>query len=95
LGEYIGGPLLVKWRDRYLVGGRKSEKGKSIMSLRWLVGDGLVELAKFPSGGDTSYPGFVELEPGRGLISYYSSHEKDAEGKTMTAIYLAELVRDE
>ena len=44
-----------------------------------------------PSDGDNSYPGFVELSPTRGLISWYSSHEKDAAGKTMTAIYLAAL----
>ena len=65
------------------------------MSLCWLVDDRLAEFANLPSGGDTSYPGFVELGPGRALISYYSSHEKDETGKTITAIYLAELVLDE
>ena len=49
------------------------------------------EFAELPSGGDNSYPGFLELAPGRALVSYYSSHEKDASGKTITAIYLAEL----
>jgi len=44
-----------------------------------------------PSDGDNSYPGFVELGPTRGLISWYSSHEQDGSGKTMTAIYLADL----
>jgi len=48
-----------------------------------------------PSGGDNSYPGFVELAPGRALVSYYSSHERDASGKPITAIYLAELVLEE
>jgi len=43
------------------------------------------------TGGDNSYPGFVELSPTRGLVSWYSSHEKDDSGKTMTAIYLADL----
>lgn len=44
-----------------------------------------------PSGGDNSYPGFVALSPTRALVSYYSSHDKDAAGRTITAIYLAEL----
>jgi len=62
------------------------------LPLDWLVGDQLQEFAELPSGGDNSYPGFVELAPGRALVSYYSSHEKDADGTVMTAIYLAELV---
>jgi hypothetical protein len=51
----------------------------------------LTEFAELPSGGDTSYPGFVELSPTRALVSWYSSHEKDADGKTITAIYMADL----
>ena len=27
----------------------------------WLVGNDLHEFAELPSGGDTSYPGFIEL----------------------------------
>ena len=94
LDRYIGGPLITKWGDRYVVGGRKtmSKEAGPKMSLCWLVGDQLHEFAEFPSGGDCSYPGFVELAPGHALVSYYSSHEKDASGKTITAIYLAELV---
>ena len=41
---------------------------------------------------DSPYPGFIELSPTRGLVSWYSSHEKDDSGKTITAIYLADLV---
>ncbi|MCR4415967.1 MAG: hypothetical protein NUV77_26425, partial [Thermoguttaceae bacterium] len=93
LDRYIGGPLLVKWGDHYLVGGRKMTKETGPKtSLCWLVGDRLHEFAELPSSGDNSYPGFVELAPGRALVSYYSSHERDASGKEMTAIYLAELV---
>ncbi len=47
--------------------------------------------AELPSGGDNSYPGFVELTPTRGVVSWYSSHEKDANGGTLTAIYMADL----
>lgn len=95
LDRYIGGPLVTKWGDRYLVGGRKTTKETGPKtSLCWLVGDQLHEFAEFPSGGDNSYPGFVELGPGRALVSYYSSHERDAAGKTITAIYLAELAME-
>lgn len=88
----IGGPLLTKWGERYLVGGRKTTKEAGPKtSLSWLVNDRLVEFAEFPSGGDTSYPGFVEMSPTRALVSYYSSHERDEKGQPITAIYLADL----
>jgi hypothetical protein len=96
LDRYIGGPLVVKWGERYVVGGRNLTKDRGPKtSLCWLVGDRLHEFAEFPSGGDNSYPGFVELKPGRALVSYYSSHERDDAGKPMTAIYLAELVLED
>jgi hypothetical protein len=91
LDRSIGGPLLTKWGERYLVGGRKTLPTGPKTSLCWLVGDQLHEFAELPSGGDNSYPGFVELAPNRALVSYYSSHERDAAGHEMTAIYLAEL----
>ncbi len=91
LGEYIGGPLLVKWGKRYLVGGRKKTKAGYKTALSWLIDDKLHTFAILPSGGDNSYPGFIELSPQRALISYYSSHEKYKNGKVMTAIYLAEI----
>ncbi len=53
--------------------------------------DQLREFAELPSGGDNSYPGIVEISPSRAIVSWYSSHEKDASGKVMTAIYLADL----
>jgi len=95
LDRYIGGPLVTKWGSRYVVGGRKTLTGSAKTSLCWLAGDELDEFAELPSGGDNSYPGLVELSPARALVSYYSSHEKDADGKTITAIYLAELEIDE
>ncbi len=90
LDRYIGGPLIKKWNENYLVGGRKMIS-PARTSLYWLVDDALHEFAELPSGGDNSYPGFVQLNHNRALISYYSSHEKDDTGKTITAIYLAEL----
>ena len=57
----------------------------------WLVHDALHEFAELPSGGDTSYPGFIELSPTQAIMSWYSSHEKDADGNAITAIYMADL----
>lgn len=91
LDRSIGGPLLTKWGGRYVVGGRKTLTGKAVTSLYWLAADRLHEFAELPSGGDTSYPGFVALSPTRAIVSYYSSHERDASGHTRTAIYLADL----
>jgi len=91
LDRYIGGPLLARWGDRLVVGGRKTLGGSPKTSLYWLVGDRLHEFAELPSGGDTSYPGFVALSDSRALVSYYSSHERNEQGQTITAIYLAEL----
>ncbi len=92
LSEYVGGPLLTRWGDWYVVGGRRTtaERGPKTM-LYFLVDDQLRELAELPSGGDNSYPGFVALSPTRALVSWYSSHEQDSAGQAMTAIYLADL----
>jgi len=92
LDRYIGGPLLTRWAGRYVVGGRKTIEGRGpTTSMCWLVNDQLHEFAELPSGGDNSYPGFVELGPTRAMVSWYSSHEKGEGGKAMTAIYLADL----
>ena len=89
LGHYIGGPLLSRWGDRWLVGGREQPGPRT--SLYWLNSRKLVKCAELPSGGDTSYPGFIELSPTQAAVSWYSSHEKDASGQTITAIYMADL----
>jgi hypothetical protein len=90
LGRYIGGPLLTKWNGRYLVGGRRTI-GDPRTVLYWLEGEQLTEFAELPSAGDNSYPGFVQLDETRALLSWYSSHERDDAGKVITAIYLADL----
>lgn len=91
LDEYIGGPLLEKWGDRWLVGGRRSTGNGPKTTLYWLKNGNLQPFAELPSGGDNSYPGFIEIDPNQGLLSWYSSHEKDDEGNAITAIYLADL----
>lgn len=90
LGRQVGGPLIVDWQGNLLVGGRRTI-GEPRTVLYWLASDRLHEIAELPSSGDNSYPGFVPLSDRRGLLSYYSSHERDAAGKPITAIYLAEL----
>ena len=95
LDRYIGGPLLCRWGERLVVGGRKSIGGNGPKaSLYWLNGDQLEEFGKLPSGGDCSYPGFIELTPQRAVVSWYSSHEKSAAGETITAVYLADLQQE-
>jgi hypothetical protein len=89
LGHYVGGPLLARWGGRTLVGGRARTPDGPRTALHWLAGDELHPVATLPSGGDTSYPGFVPLSDDQGLVSYYSSHETDDGGEPITAIYLA------
>ncbi len=92
LDRYIGGPLIAQWGERYVVGGRKSIGGGGPKtSMYWLVDDALHEFAELPSGGDTSYPGFISLSATQAVMSWYSSHEKDEHGDTITAIYMADL----
>lgn len=94
LGVSVGGPLIAKWAGHYLVGGRHTATGREPKTvLWWLVGGKLEQCAELPSGGDNSYPGFVEMSPNRALLSYYSSHETDCNGKSLTAIYMAELTQ--
>jgi len=92
LDRNIGGPMLKRWGDDYLVGGRKTiDPTNPKTTLYWLVNDQLEEIVELPSGGDNSYPGFIELSPNRGLLSYYSSHEGSGTTLAPCAIYLAEL----
>jgi len=87
LAVRLGGPNFIHLPGGHLLmgtrGGHQNRQWNT--SLFWIDTGGAEELLfALPSGGDTSYPGFV-LEDGKILVSYYSSHE----GKT--AIYLATL----
>lgn len=93
LATYVGGPLLVKWGEHYLAGGRRHTGEGARTYLYWLRDDTLHVAGHLPSGGDNSYPGFVAFTDTDGLLSWYSSHEKDESGKTITAIYLANLAK--
>ena len=91
----IGGPMIVRWGDHWLIGGRDtSNPSHPVTALDWLDGDRLVRALQLPSGGDNSYPGFVELDENNALLSYYSTHEEDRQGRPMTAIYLAQLTKE-
>ena len=75
-----------------MVGGRKTlDSSRPVTTLYWLVDDALEEIMDLPSGGDNSYPGFVELSPDRALVSYYSSHEGSGTSLAPSGIYLADL----
>ncbi len=91
LDRYVGGPLIAKWDGRLIVGGRNTQDREPRTSMCWLEQGQLKEFARLPSAGDNSYPGFLDLGAGRAIMSYYSTHEKDAGGKPITAIYLADL----
>ena len=88
---YIGGPLLARWGDRWIVGGRRNTPKRRKTALYWLADEVLHQFAELPSGGDNSYPGFVQLSPTKGVVSWYSSHETDSAGAKITAIYMADL----
>lgn len=91
LGRYIGGPIITQWGPHTVIGGRKTvEAGKPRTSLYFLREDQqLAEFAELPSDGDTSYPGFIALSAQTAIVSWYSSHEQDSQGQSITAIYMA------
>ena len=95
LGQNVGGPLLARWGGQLLVGGRDyGNADRPRTSLWWLDDDMLTKVATLPSGGDTSYPGFVDLGEGRAIVSYYSSHEGSGTSLAPSAIYLAKIALD-
>lgn len=91
LSQYVGGPLLARWGDRLVVGGRRNTPDGQRTSMYWFTNDQLHEFARMPSGGDNSYPGFVQLSDRRATMSWYSSHETDGQDQQITAIYMADL----
>lgn len=91
LSEYIGGPLLAKWGERLLVGGRRNTGAGPKTTLYWLEDRTLHPAAELPSGGDNSYPGLLVLDGNHAVLSWYSSHEKNENGEKITAIYMADL----
>ena len=94
LDGFIGGPMLARWGDHLLVGGRRMTPAGPRTTLLWLEGTQLIPFAELPSDGDNSYPGLADYDDGRKLVSWYSTHEKGPDGQPITAIYLADLVKN-
>jgi len=86
LGLKIGGPHMIRLPDGRIVACVRLYDGGARTALLWIdpVNGKATEFLKFPSGGDTSYPGLFWHEDVL-WVSYYSSHE----GKT--SIYLAKV----
>lgn len=87
----FGGPNVIRLPGGNWLAGSRGYEDQPTMDLWWLDRSSgqFQDLLSLPSGGDTSYPGFV-IDEGlnRLLVSYYSSHEGKA------AIYLATLRLD-
>lgn len=91
LGFRLGGPDMILLPDgRCVLGSRVYEEGRYATALFQRNAAGhFEEWVRFPSGGDTSYPGLCWT--GKELwVSYYSSHE-GAGHEDQTWIYLARL----
>ncbi|MBN1908235.1 MAG: exo-alpha-sialidase [Pirellulales bacterium] len=86
LDKRLGGPELIELPDGTVLAGTRLYPGGTRTSICELDPEKgkLTELLRLPSGGDTSYPGFV-WHDGLLWVSYYSSHE----GKS--CIYLAKV----
>jgi hypothetical protein len=86
--EFIGGPnFIVLPSGRWAAGGRifeGADRTRPYTAVGELTRNGFSEKLRLPSGGDSSYPGFVWHENLLWTL-YYSSHE----GKT--SIYLAKI----
>lgn len=88
----FGGPNLLQLPEGSWLAGSRGYGGKSSRMELWGFdpkANTFQDILALPSGGDTSYPGFVvEEKQNRVWVSYYSSHEGKA------AIYLATLRLD-
>lgn len=86
LDQMLGGPNLIRHESGAWLAAGRIYQPTAHTSVCWLDTENhkLVELAKLPSGGDTSYPGLA-WHDGLLWMSYYSSHEGKA------SIYLAKL----
>lgn len=74
----LQGPLLKRMAGGNVLIGRQWDNpghARCRTELLWLPDGGQPEhRLTLPSGGDTSYAGWLDLAPGRALVSYYSSH---------------------
>ena len=85
--ETVHGPLVAPLAGRFLGIFRARIDEQPRTAAYWVGGETFERLHVFPSGGDTSYAGFVQTGPGTAIVSYYSTHLK---GKK-TSIYTVPL----
>ncbi len=84
----LGGPDFIPLNDGTIIAGTRSHYIRSYPKTILLKGNDkgqFQETVVLPSGGDTSYPGFVIVDDEL-WVSYYASHETEK-----AAIYLAKL----
>ena len=87
MGTFLGGPDFIVLDDEHIVAGGRTLLGANAKTSLFLGNkDGLFEQTLvLPSGGDTSYPGFLVV--GDELwVSYYSMHDS-----TNASIHLAKI----
>ena len=93
LQKYIGGPMIHKWGEDIIVGGREHLANDSYTtSLYLLKQDKLIKLVELPSGGDCSYPGMIVLSDNKAMVVYYSSHGT-LPHENKSSIYIANLYK--
>lgn len=88
----IGGPDFIVLDDGSIVAGGRSYASGDYKTFLWkgnADGDFSV-FAVLPSKGDNSYPGFCVAGDKLWTV-YYSSHERESEGRTWASIYLARI----
>lgn len=74
----LQGPMLKRVGGACLITGRRWENPRrNTRTDLFLLEDGKdIEFVRsLPSGGDTSYAAWLDVRPGRAVMSYYSSHE--------------------
>ncbi len=75
----LQGPMLKRLEGACVITGRRWDNPgrRNLRTDLFVLEDGhdLAFVRSLPSGGDTSYAGWLDVGPGLGLISYYSSHE--------------------
>lgn len=75
----LQGPMLKRLEGACVIAGRRWDNPgrRNLRTDLFLLEDGhdLTCVRSLPSGGDTSYAGWLDVAPGRALVSYYSSHE--------------------
>jgi hypothetical protein len=73
------GPMLRRLEGVCVIAGRRWDHPgrRNLRTDLFVLEDGhdIRYVRSLPSGGDTSYAGWLDLEPGRAAMSYYSSHE--------------------